>query len=154
MVSRNATFLEDLLVQEGSTGKEVDLDEEVSREENSDRIDMSQKEQDPLEQEVPQETQPLRRSIRESRMPLRYTLVNQQDFESFMIGEAVHVDDPRNYEEAMSDIDSSRWLEAMNSEMDSMYSNQVWTLVDPPEGIGPIRCKCVFKRKIGSDGKV
>ena len=154
VVSRNATFLEDRLVQEGSTGKEVDLDEEVSRGENSDQIDMSQKEQNPIEQEAPQETQPLRRSVRESRMPLRYTLVNQQVFESFMIGEAVHVDDPRNYEEAMSDIDSSKWLEAMNSEMDSMYSNQVWTLVDPPEGINPIGCKWVFKRKIGKDGKV
>ena len=87
-------------------------------------------------------------------MSLRYILVNHQDFESFMIAEAVHVDDPRNYEEAMWDIDYSRWLEAMNSEMESMYSNQVWTLVDHPEGISPIGCKWVFKRKIEKDGKV
>ena len=38
--------------------------------------------------------------------------------------------------------------------MDSMYANQVWTLVDPPEGIVHIRCKWIFKRKIGADGKV
>ena len=38
--------------------------------------------------------------------------------------------------------------------MDSMYANQVWTLVDPPEGIVPIGCKLIFKRKIGADGKV
>ncbi|CAL8089813.1 unnamed protein product [Prunus armeniaca] len=42
----------------------------------------------------------------------------------------------------------------MKSEMDSMYANQVWTLVDPPEGIVPIGNKWVFKRKKGSDGKV
>lgn len=54
----------------------------------------------------------------------------------------------------MSDINSQRWLEAMKSEMDSMYLNQVWTLVDPPKGIVPIGCKWVFKTKIGLDGKV
>ena len=35
-----------------------------------------------------------------------------------------------------------------------MYSNQVWTLVDPPEGIVSIRCKWIYKRKIDVDGKV
>ncbi|KAK4397684.1 hypothetical protein Sango_1243900 [Sesamum angolense] len=33
--------------------------------------------------------------------------------------------DPKTYEEAMSDIDSGKWLEAMKSEIDSMSSNQV-----------------------------
>ncbi|CAL9018877.1 unnamed protein product, partial [Prunus brigantina] len=42
----------------------------------------------------------------------------------------------------------------MKSEMDSMYANQVWTLVDPPQGIVPIGNKWIFKRKMGSDGKV
>ena len=32
--------------------------------------------------------------------------------------------------------------------------NEVWTLVDPPEGVKPIGCKWVFKRKRGADGKV
>ena len=42
----------------------------------------------------------------------------------------------------------------MESEMDSMYTNQVWTLVDKPEGIKPIGCKWVYKRNIGPSGKV
>ena len=42
----------------------------------------------------------------------------------------------------------------MKAEMDSMYANQVWTLVNPLEGIIPIGCKWIFKRKIGADGKV
>ncbi|CAL8993347.1 unnamed protein product [Prunus brigantina] len=42
----------------------------------------------------------------------------------------------------------------MKSEMDSMYTNKVRTLVDPPLGIVPIGNKWIFKRKIGSDGKV
>ena len=42
----------------------------------------------------------------------------------------------------------------MKSEMDSMYQNQVWTLVDPPEGIKPIGCKWVFKKKTDMEGNV
>ncbi|KAL8146162.1 hypothetical protein AgCh_004049 [Apium graveolens] len=38
--------------------------------------------------------------------------------------------------------------------MESMYTNQVWTLVEAPEGVKPIRCKWVYKRKIGADGQV
>ncbi|KAL0455211.1 UNVERIFIED_CONTAM: hypothetical protein Slati_0860300 [Sesamum latifolium] len=52
----------------------------------------------------------------------------------------------------MSDIDSDKWLEAMKSKMDSMGSNQVWTLVDPPKGVMPVVCKWVYKRKLGADG--
>ncbi|KAL0427500.1 UNVERIFIED_CONTAM: hypothetical protein Slati_2924800 [Sesamum latifolium] len=53
----------------------------------------------------------------------------------------------------MSDIDSDKWLEAMKSKMDSMGSNQVWTLVDPPKGARPVGCKWVYKRKLGADGE-
>ena len=42
----------------------------------------------------------------------------------------------------------------MKSEINSMYSNQIWILVDPLEGIVLIRCKWIYKRKIVSDGKI
>ena len=42
----------------------------------------------------------------------------------------------------------------MKSELDSMYSNQVWDLVKAPNGIKPIGCKWFYKRKRGIDGKV
>ncbi|KAL0404113.1 UNVERIFIED_CONTAM: Retrovirus-related Pol polyprotein from transposon RE2 [Sesamum radiatum] len=54
----------------------------------------------------------------------------------------------------MSDIDSDKWLEAMKFEMDSMGSNQVWTLVDPPKGVRPVGYKWVYKRKHGVEGEV
>ena len=38
--------------------------------------------------------------------------------------------------------------------MESMYSNQVWLLVDPPIGVKPIGCKWIYKKKRGVDGKV
>ena len=42
-------------------------------------------------------------------------------------------DEPKNYEEAMMSPDSDKWLEAMKSEIGSMYKNKVWTLVDLPD---------------------
>ncbi|KAL0462628.1 UNVERIFIED_CONTAM: hypothetical protein Slati_0150400 [Sesamum latifolium] len=54
----------------------------------------------------------------------------------------------------MSDINSDKCLEAMKFEMDSMGSNQVWTIVDPPKGVKPVGCKWVYKRKLGADGEV
>ena len=42
----------------------------------------------------------------------------------------------------------------MKSKMKSMKFNNVWTLVDPPEGVKLIGCKWVFKRKRGVDGKM
>ena len=38
-----------------------------------------------------------------------------------------------NYEEAMMSPDSAKWLEAMKSEMVSMYENKVWTMIDLPD---------------------
>ena len=62
--------------------------------------------------------------------------------------------DPYTYEEAMNDIDAYHWFKAMKSELDSMYSNQVWDLVKAPNGIKSIGCKWVYKRKRGVNGKV
>ena len=42
-------------------------------------------------------------------------------------------DEPTNYEEAMMSPDSAKWLEAMKSEIGSMYENKVWTLVVLPD---------------------
>jgi len=35
----------------------------------------------------------------------------------------------------------------MKSKMDSMYTNQVWNLIEALEGINPIGCKWVFKKE-------
>ena len=38
--------------------------------------------------------------------------------------------------------------------MDFMYTNKVWTLVDPPEGINYIGYKWVLKRKTNMDNNI
>ncbi|KAL0290299.1 UNVERIFIED_CONTAM: hypothetical protein Sangu_2580000 [Sesamum angustifolium] len=78
----------------------------------------------------------LRRSTRVSQQPERYGffgLTGQLD------------NDPKTYGEAMSNIDSGKWIEAIKFEMDSMSLNKVWTLVDPPKGVRPVGCKWVYK---------
>ena len=78
-----------------------------------------------------------RHSERVIRQPIRYTLLG----ESFdRIPDELDTD-PCNYDEALKDKDAKLWQKAMKSEMRSMYSNQVWDLMEPPEGIKPIGCK-------------
>ncbi|KAJ8752381.1 hypothetical protein K2173_004017 [Erythroxylum novogranatense] len=62
--------------------------------------------------------------------------------------------EPTTYQEAMESPESAKWLEAMKAEMQSMYNNQVWTLIDPSDGLKTIGCKWVFKKKLDMDGNV
>ena len=41
-------------------------------------------------------------------------------------------DEPTNYEEALMSPDSAKWLEAMKSEIGSMYENNVWLWLTCP----------------------
>ena len=59
-----------------------------------------------------------------------------------------------NYEEAMTSPGSDRWLEAMKSEIGSMYENKVWTLVDLPDDWRSIENKWIFKKKTDIDCNV
>jgi Reverse transcriptase (RNA-dependent DNA polymerase) len=54
----------------------------------------------------------------------------------------------------MNRLDSEEWLKIIKSEMQSMYDNQVWNLVEPPQGVRPIENKWIFKNKIDMDGNM
>ena len=60
-----------------------------------------------------------------------------------------HDDEPISYSQAVASPEANLWQDAMNAEIHSMYSNGVWELVDPPEGIKPIGCKWIYKKKRG-----
>src|SRR5579862_6779626 len=100
------------------------------------------------EPDIPLYTPEHRRSGRIPRQPERYLGVSLQTDSEDM------VEDPTSYDEAVTDIDADMWQQAMKSELDSMYSNHVWELVNAPEGIKSIGCKWIYKRKRGVDGKV
>jgi hypothetical protein len=63
-------------------------------------------------------------------------------------------DEPTSYGEAMVGLESNKWLEAIKSEMGSMYENKVWTLEVLPEGRKAIQNKWIFKKKTEADGNV
>ncbi|KAG8486777.1 hypothetical protein CXB51_020123 [Gossypium anomalum] len=61
--------------------------------------------------------------------------------------------EPSNYSEAISCEDSdSKWMFAMQEEMESLHKNKTWDLVKLPKGKKTVRCKWVFKKKEGTPG--
>ncbi|GJQ97309.1 putative retrotransposon ty1-copia subclass protein [Tanacetum coccineum] len=58
--------------------------------------------------------------------------------------------EPANYKAAMLNLES-KWLDAMNAEMQSMRDNQVWRLVDLPPNCKTVGSKWLFKKKTDMD---
>src|SRR6185437_10009913 len=80
----------------------------------------------------------LRRSTRPRSQPDRYLGVVLTEDQDILV---VDGDEPETYKQAMTSPDSAKWQEAMKSEMDSMFENQAWDLVNLPVGYTPIGCK-------------
>ncbi len=55
---------------------------------------------------------------------MRYGFLHEDKQELFTHEEVDHGNYPLTHEEAVLDIDSSKWIEGMKSEIDSMYKNQ------------------------------
>ena len=138
-VAKRAVFLEKEHILDGDSGRMIELSE-VGEPSSSTTL------QPESVQVSNTQVSTLRRSDRVSHPPERYVgHIRAEDVEDI---------DPQTYEEAIMSIDSGKWQEAMNYEIDSMYSNKVWNLVDAPEGIVPIGCKWIFKKKTEVDGKL
>ena len=56
-------------------------------------------------------------------------------------------EEPFTYEEVVSYEDSSRWMIAMQEEMESFHKNGTCDLVKLPKEKKVVHCKWVFKRK-------
>ena len=109
--------MEEQFIQIGSSGRVVRLEETVS--EKSSAPDQGE----PNSQKHTT-INPPRRSGRLSHLLERYLGIFQEKIEKvFLVGDKDHIDDPRTYDETISDIDSEKWLNAIKSEMDSMHIN-------------------------------
>ena len=147
--STNATFLEDDYVTNLKPHSKVVLEEL--------RSDQIRKSPSTTDERQSQETIILiqnimvhRHSGRVVRLPSRYG----HDEEVQFLVSVTNQDDPLTYHHAMDDSNKDKLQVAMNKEMESMYSNSVWELIDPLEDVRLIGCKWIFKRKRGIDGKV
>ncbi|KAA0067545.1 gag/pol protein [Cucumis melo var. makuwa] len=66
----------------------------------------------------------------------------------------VGVEDLLSYTQTTGDVDKNQWVKVMDLEMEFMYFNSVWELVDLPEGEKPLGCKWIYKRNRDSAWKV
>ncbi|TYJ98102.1 gag/pol protein [Cucumis melo var. makuwa] len=151
-VSTNATFLEEEHIRNHQTRSKLVL-EEISKN-TTDRPSSSTKLVDKtrnIGQTHPsQKFREPRRSGRVVRQPDRYLGLS----EAQIVIPDDGIEDPLTYKQAMNDMDCDQWIKAMDLEMESMYSNSVWTLVDQPNNVKPIGCKWIYKRKRDQAGKV
>jgi len=88
----------------------------------------------------------LRRSTRNKQKPDRYghnlTMASTEQ------------QDPSSVAEAKSSPDKAKWEKAMEREMESLLSNDVWELVEPPPHRKVVGSKWIFKRKVDANGAV
>ncbi|GJW72894.1 retrotransposon protein, putative, ty1-copia subclass [Tanacetum coccineum] len=64
------------------------------------------------------------------------------------------LNEPTSYKVAMLDLESNKWIDAINAEIQSMMDNMVWVLVDLPPGCKTVGSKWIFKKKTDMDGIV
>ncbi|KAL4292023.1 hypothetical protein GQ457_14G020980 [Hibiscus cannabinus] len=147
-VARTGVFLEKEFLSSKGNGRNIELEEVQQQQVHEPEVEETS--QVVEENSIDLETQPLRRSTRERHEPERYGFLVTTHGDVILVDQ----DEPKTYQEAVSSPDSEKWLEAIRSEMDSMSENQVWTLVEPPEGVKPIWCKWVFKKNTDMDGNV
>lgn len=62
--------------------------------------------------------------------------------------EALEYQEPRDYKEAITSSDSSKWILAMQEELQSLEKNCTWELVKKPKNQKLVSCKWIFKRKV------
>ena len=96
----------------------------------------------------PQQPQPHRSN--RGNVPCRHFEI---EGEAFMIS-SQDDDELKTVQEALSSSISDEWMKAMNDEMESMKTNQVWDLVDVPSGRKAIGNKWVLKIKRKVDGSI
>jgi hypothetical protein len=65
---------------------------------------------------------------------------------------ADHPPDPITLDEALASPQSEDWLKATNNEVESLFANGTFEIVDTPPGLKPIGSKWVFKRKFDAFG--
>jgi hypothetical protein len=62
--------------------------------------------------------------------------------------------DPISFSQAIESNDSAKWINSMNDELKSMDQNEVWVLIELPEGYKKVGCNWVFKTKRDSKGNI
>ncbi|XP_074293705.1 uncharacterized protein LOC141620839 [Silene latifolia] len=59
--------------------------------------------------------------------------------------------DPTHFSDA---VQEEKWVQAMNSELQALATNNTWVLTDLPKGRKAIGCKWIYKTKYNPDGSI
>ena len=152
-VAKNGTFLEKEFLSKEVSGRKVELDEVI--------VPSVELESSTSEKSVPVMPTPTREEANgdhhETTGPRRSNKAcSTPEWYGNPVLEVMLLDhgEPTNYEEDMMSPDSDKWLEAMKSEIGSIYENKVWTLVDLLDDPQAITNKWIFKKKTDADGNV
>jgi hypothetical protein len=143
-VARNGVFMEKEILSKGVSGSKVHLEEIKETPKNISESN------DPIQEVQDIVTPAPCRSIRAHHATEKFTLLTMKQRDILLLDN----DEPTTYTETMMGPDSEKWLGVMESKIESMHNNQVWNLVDPIDGVRPINCKWVFKKKMDKDGNV
>ncbi|KAI3751915.1 hypothetical protein L2E82_23009 [Cichorium intybus] len=154
-VAGRGVFRERELISKEDSGSTVYL-EEIQESSDEGPLGETSNQQ---EEEVPvgptDVSLPLRRSGRVSMPPEFYGFHITTDGDTFVSDRTLkYLDEPANYQEAVAGPESAKWKEAMDSEIKSMYDNQVWNLVDNVPGRKTVGCNLIFKKKTYMDEKM
>ena len=145
-VEKRAIFLEDEYLLRRDCGSKVVLEEVPDLNTNATSLD-----ENSVPKNLQVHTKAPRRTGRVSRQPDQYVgHIVMNDVDTLLL----KYSNLLTLNEAVNDSNSKKWREAMDLDIQSMHQNQVWHLVDPPEGIVSIGCKWIFTKKIGADGQI
>ena len=122
----------------------TDQEPEVSDTEGDSEGDVSEAEPEQEDNSSTNNPAP-RRSTRETRQP---------DYYNVRVYTAAELEEPQTVNEALSSSEKEKWDIAIQKEMDSIHSNDVWDLVELPKSRKPVGCKWVFKKKTKPDGSI
>ena len=120
----------------------------VEEEKRCVRIECSTNE-NPVDEDLGESSQPtsaepqepiVRRSTRERQTPgIRVNIASEV------------LNEPATMPEALASPDKAKWMDAMEREMESLQTNDVWDLVKLPKDWKAVGSKWVFKLKVGPD---
>jgi len=122
--------------------------EPILQEPNEPIVDEQQPQQEqPQEEEMPV-VEPFGRPQRARKSPI------SDDYIVYECEEVQMEDEPTSFEEAMRSTEASKWQEAMEDELKSMSTNNVWDLEEIPKVAKTVGGKWVYKVKRDSKGNI